>query len=155
MTFTNNNTKTTTDQLEPTKQSTYKKSKFQDPLALIKLSSLAVSVLQFYLVQLDISQQLTLALLLIIGLYAFFYSLLFCSLKILIIRKVRARSVCLLWSWFELFQSIPLLVGSVLSGKLWWWILYKKCFIFSSFFINHFEFQSKLISSLSLSLQPS
>ena len=102
---------------QPKRQkTTFKRSKFKDPLIFIKLSSLAISLLQIYLIQLDISDQLSLNLMITIGLYAFFYSLLFCNLKILIIRKVRARSVCLLWSWFELIQSIPLLVGVTISG---------------------------------------
>lgn len=97
----------------------YKKSGLQDPLLFaIKLSSLAVSALQFALIKLDLNQQPALPLLFIVGLYAFFYSLLFFSLKTLVVHKVRARSVCLLWSWFELVQSIPLLIGVTISGKL-------------------------------------
>lgn len=96
----------------------YKKSGLQDPLLFaIKLSSLAVSGLQFYLIKLDLGQQPALPLLCIVGLYAFFYSLLFFSLKTLVVHKVRARSVCLLLSWFEFVQSVPLLIGVTISGK--------------------------------------
>ena len=96
----------------------YKKSGLQDPLLLaIKLSSLIMSALQFYLIKLDLNQQPALPLLCIVGLYAFFYSLLFFSLKTLVVHKVRARSVCLLWGWFELAQSLPLLIGVTISGK--------------------------------------
>lgn len=87
-----------------------------NPLRLLQCSSLLLTIALFMLAKVE-NVTLNVWLLFILALYGIAGSFCSCLLRLLVMSKVRARSVGILWAWFECAQALPILIGPTISGK--------------------------------------
>jgi hypothetical protein len=86
------------------------------PLRLLQVSALLLLLALAMLTRTN-TARLNLWMLVWLALYGLSSSLCAALLRLFVMSKVRARSVCLLWAWFEFAQALPILIGPTISGE--------------------------------------